>query len=81
MLAMERHRIGTAVPACAPCKCTARRRPTPAPTVLPCRPASPACRWVDGSNQGDLIQGFDQEAAAVLMGRVVRLLMLPALLG
>ena len=26
---------------------------------------------MDGSNQGDLIQGFDQEAAAVLMGRVV----------
>jgi protein transport protein SEC23 len=29
------------------------------------------CRWVEGSNLGDLIQGFDQEAAAVLMGRVV----------
>lgn len=29
------------------------------------------CSWVEGSNLGDLIQGFDQEAAAVLMGRVV----------
>lgn len=26
---------------------------------------------MEGSNLGDLIQGFDQEAAAVLMGRVV----------
>jgi hypothetical protein len=26
---------------------------------------------VEGTNLGDLIQGFDQEAAAVVMGRVV----------
>ena len=28
-------------------------------------------RWVDGQNLGDLIQGFDQEAAAVVMARLV----------
>ncbi len=37
------------------------------PAHIASRPRS----WVEGSNQGDLIQGFDQEAAAVLMGRVV----------
>lgn len=36
-----------------------------------CRVTTITRRWVEGSNQGDLIQGFDQEAAAVLMGRVV----------
>jgi hypothetical protein len=36
-----------------------------------CHCYAPAFRWVEGSNLGDLIQGFDQEAAAVLMGRLV----------
>lgn len=45
--------------------------PHPALPTLPCYPLPPPCSWVEGSNQGDLIQGFDQEAAAVLMGRVV----------
>lgn len=31
----------------------------------------PPGRWVDGTNLSDLIQGFDQEAAAVLMARLV----------
>lgn len=36
----------------------------------PQRPHLP-CRWVDGANLSDLIQGFDQEAAAVIMARLV----------
>ncbi|KAL4422806.1 hypothetical protein ABPG75_009003 [Micractinium tetrahymenae] len=39
--------------------------------AMRCRVTTITRRWVDGSSQGDLIQGFDQEAAAVLMGRVV----------
>jgi protein transport protein SEC23 len=39
--------------------------------VMRCRVTTITRRWVEGSNLGDLIQGFDQEAAAVLMGRVV----------
>lgn len=39
--------------------------------TMRCRVTTITRRWVEGSNLGDLIQGFDQEAAAVLMGRVV----------
>lgn len=35
-----------------------------------CRVTTITRRWIDGSNLADLIQGFDQEAAAVLMGRL-----------
>ena len=35
-----------------------------------CRVTTVTRRWVDGSNLADLIQGFDQEAAAVLMARL-----------
>ena len=35
-----------------------------------CRVTTVTRRWVDGSNQAELIQGFDQEAAAVLMARL-----------
>lgn len=38
--------------------------------VARCRVTTITRRWVDGSNLADLIQGFDQEAAAVLMARL-----------
>jgi len=37
---------------------------------LRCRVTTITRRWVDGSNLSDLIQGFDQEAAAVFMARL-----------
>ncbi|GAB4820058.1 hypothetical protein N2152v2_007104 [Parachlorella kessleri] len=39
--------------------------------VMRCRVTTVTRRWVDGSNLSDLIQGFDQEAAAVVMARLV----------
>lgn len=35
-----------------------------------CRVTTVTRRWVDGSHVGDLIQGFDQECAAVLVARL-----------
>jgi hypothetical protein len=37
-----------------------------------CRVTTLTRVWTDGSNSADLINGFDQETAAALMGRLVR---------
>jgi protein transport protein SEC23 len=38
--------------------------------TMRCRVTTVTRRWVDGSHAGDLIQGFDQECAAVLVARL-----------